>query len=249
MATAQATVRELRALGKEGTARIYARHGVSDPALGVSYASLATLVKRIGVDHRLALELWDTGVHEARVLATKIADPGRLSRAQVARWLNDASDYAVTDAVSGLAARASEAPAWAELWVGVPHEWTSAAGWNVFSILAMDGRIDPFTALHCLARIRRDIARAPNRTRYSMNGALISIGGSLPELTERALRTARAIGRVEVDHGRTGCRTPDAAAYIRKMRAHRTREERARVTGARTHARTPASRSMAARKK
>ena len=68
-----------------------------------------------------------------------------------------------------------------------------------------------------------------------MNGALISIGGCLPDLTDRALATARVIGPIDVDHGQTGCRTPDATAFIPRMAAHRAR--RTRVAGARTHAR------------
>ena len=52
-----------------------------------------------------------------------------------------------------------------------------------------------------------------------MNQALIAIGGSMPQLTELALAAAHAIGRVEVDHGQTGCVTPPAAAYIEKMLA------------------------------
>lgn len=50
-----------------------------------------------------------------------------------------------------------------------------------------------------------------------MSNALIAIGGSMPELQARALEIAAAIGAVEVDHGETGCKTPDAAAYIERM--------------------------------
>lgn len=235
MASVAGTLKKLRALGKEGTARIYARHGVQNPALGVSYGAMKGLVRSLGVDHELAQGLWDTGVHEARVVATKIADPKRLTRAQVGRWLKQSSDYVVADAVSGLAARAPEAPVWAARWIGSPGEWTSAAGWNVVSLLAMKGRLELDAARDYLERISKGLEAAPNRTRYSMNGALISIGGSIPELTDDALVVARAIGPVEVDHGETGCQTPDATDYIPRMAAHRSR--RTRVTGARAHAR------------
>jgi 3-methyladenine DNA glycosylase AlkD len=248
MPTVGRTLRELKALGRPGTARIYARHGVSDPALGVSYASLGKLVRGLGTDHELALELWETGVHEARVLATRIADPERLTRARATRWLKDASDYVVTDAVSGLAARAPDAPAWAERWTRSRHEWTSAAGWNVIAVLVMDGRLSAATARSCLVRIRREIAGAPNRTRFSMNGALISIGGSLPELTGRALQAARAIGPVEIEHGQTGCKTPDAVGYIPRM-VERRRGRKTRIRAARSHARGGPAPRKAARKK
>lgn len=249
MATVERTLRELKALGKPGIARIYGRHGVSDPVLGVSYASLAQVVKQLGVEHDLALELWKTGIHEARVLATKVADPERVTSALLTGWLKDASDYVVTDAVSNLAARAPEAPGWAERWTRSRHEWTSTAGWNVIALLAMDGRLSPAAARSSLARIRHEIGRAPNRTRFSMNGALISIGGSLPQITERALQAARAIGPVEVDHGQTGCKTPDAVAYIPRMVERRGPGRRTRITAARSHARGGSAPGRAGRKK
>ena len=60
-------MRELEAAGSEQTRRIYARHGVTTPMFGVSYAVLRELQKRIRTDHGLALDLWATGNHDARV--------------------------------------------------------------------------------------------------------------------------------------------------------------------------------------
>jgi 3-methyladenine DNA glycosylase AlkD len=204
---------------------------VKDDVLGVGYAALGAIVKRAGVDHDLALSHWSTGVHEARVVGTKVADPARLTRAAVERWLKEARDYVTTDALSGLAARADEALSWARLWIGSRQELTSAGGWNVIGLLAREGRLPAPVARALLERIERGIRHAPNRTRHSMNGALISIGGSLPELTAAALATARRTSPVVVDHGQTGCRTPDACAYIKKMRARKV-PARTRVTGA-----------------
>ena len=57
-----------------------------------------------------------------------------------------------------------------------------------------------------------------------MNMALVSIGITRPALRNRAIAAARRIGQVEVDHGQTGCKTPDAEAYILKAAA-RTRKK------------------------
>jgi 3-methyladenine DNA glycosylase AlkD len=217
MATVEDVIGELRAAAKENTAKTYRRHGATGEVLGVSYSVLNPLAKRLKVDHALALGLWRTGIHEAQVLATKVADPEHLSHAEIETWLAQAGDYVITDALSALAARSPQAPDWARRWIDSPQEWTSAAGWNVVGLLAMDGRLPADEARPLLQRITRHLHSAPNRTRHSMNGALISLGGSLPELTEAALQAAKAIGPVEVDHGETGCKTPDATAYIRKM--------------------------------
>jgi len=75
-------LRVIKTKGKPNTAKIYRRHGVTEPTVGLSYADLGALVKAVGVDHALAIKLWDTGLHDARVLATKVADPARLTRAR-----------------------------------------------------------------------------------------------------------------------------------------------------------------------
>jgi len=64
----------------------------------------------------------------------------------------------------------------------------------------------------------------PNRVRHEMNAVVVAVGvRPAPELRPAAKRVAAAIGKVEVDHGQTGCRTPDAASYIDKVLAYRSR--------------------------
>ena len=67
-----------------------------------------------------------------------------------------------------------------------------------------------------LSRIESEIHNSPNRARQAMNNALIAIGVFQPELSEDAVAAATRIGRVEVDHGDTSCKTPDAVSYIYK---------------------------------
>jgi hypothetical protein len=93
--------------------------------------------------------------------------------------------------------------------------------------------------------IEKQIHRAKNYTRYSMNNAMIAIGGSMPALTATALATARKIGTVDVDHGDTQCATPDATAYIGKMVARaKTRVAKAKTPAAKR--RTTSRRSATA---
>jgi hypothetical protein len=54
-----------------------------------------------------------------------------------------------------------------------------------------------------------------------MNNAVIAIGGRNPALAAAATAAAGRIGRVEVDHGETGCKTPEAAAYIERIWARK----------------------------
>ena len=122
-----AVMKALRARGKPNTAVIYRRHGVREETFGVSYVDVGALTKKIGLDHELALALWKSGNHDARVLATKIADPARATPALVQAWLTDADNYVITDALSGLAARMPAAADLARRWTQGDGEWETTS--------------------------------------------------------------------------------------------------------------------------
>lgn len=215
-------MRAIEAKGKPATAAIYRRHGIAEPTVGLGYADIGGLVKRVGTDHALALDLWKTGHHDARIVATKVADPARLTPSALRAWLKACANYVITDAVAAVAADTPVALASALEWIEDPGEWVASAGWTTLARLAMRGALDDALAERLVTRIERGIHDAPNRTRHAMNSALIAIGGAMPGLRARALAAARGIGRVEVDHGETGCKTPDAATMIGKMAARKT---------------------------
>lgn len=213
----QAVMETLRSKGKPNTVKIYRRHGVTDACLGVSYGDLGALVKKLGTDHALALALWDTGVHDARVLATKVADPARMTRKHIEGWLKDTNNYVLNDGVCTLAARMPGAADLGRAWIESADEWKSASGWTVLTQAVSRGDIDEDESRNLIERIRVHIHDVANRTRYSMNNTLIAIGGSMEGLREVAIEAARSIGIVHVDHGETGCKTPDAVDYIERM--------------------------------
>ncbi len=211
---------ELEALGKPSTAKTYARHGVKERSVGLPFAALDRLTKRLGVQHALVVPLWDSGIHDARVLAMKLADPVRVTPEELGDWLAQTSNYILTGAIAGLASRRPGAADWALESIGSEHEWTSSAGWSVLTELCLAGALPQEIAGPLLDRIDTQIHEAPNRTRYSMNNALIAIGSKLEAVRTRAFEVADAIGKVEVDHGQTGCKTPSARDYMMKVIAH-----------------------------
>jgi 3-methyladenine DNA glycosylase AlkD len=202
--------------------KVYRRHGVTGEQYGVSYAELGKLEKKIKTDHRLAVALWTTGNHDARVLATMVADPAAVDDALAESWVADLDNYVIADAFSALVAGSPPARAKAESWAGSPVDWIGQTGWTVIARLAMDGDGpgDGWFAER-LATIERTIHQRPNRTRHAMNTALIAIGVRGEPFRDQALAAAARIGRVEVDHGETGCKTPDAAAYVERTLARR----------------------------
>lgn len=212
-------MQELESLGTEQNRKTYKRHGVQGELYGVSYAHLGTLKKKIKVDDELARQLWASGVHDARALATMIADPAQ-GASTVDDWIKDADSYVIVDALATFAAQASPDPKKIDKWLKSKDEWVGAFGWSLLARLARTGGTFSDEALEqYLGTVERDIHGAKNRVRHAMNQAVISIGVRNDKLQKKALAAATRIGKVEVDHGDTDCKTPDAAAYIRKTAA------------------------------
>ncbi len=218
--TARGTLQELKSLGTAQNRKIYGRHGVAGEMYGVSYSNLGKLKKKIKVNHDLALELWATGNHDARILATMIADPEQMKATTLDAWARDLDNYVITDAFAGLASRTPHAERRIEKWAGSGKEWTGRAGWHLVAQMAMRNQDlpDRYFENH-LKTIEKEIHGRKNMVRDAMNGALIAIGMRSAGLEKKAVAAAGKVGKVEVDHGETGCKTPDALAYIKKGRA------------------------------
>lgn len=232
--SARSVLGELKALGTAQNRKVYARHGVGSKMFGVSYANLGKLKKKIKTDHDLAVSLWASGNHDARVLATMIADPTATTSKTLDEWAGDLDNYVITEAVAGLASKTPHATAKMKKWLRSRDEWVGSAGWSIVAHAALrDASLDEAFLAECLATIESKIHRSKNRMRHSMNGALIAIGMRSAALEKKAVAAAKRIGQVDVDHGETGCKTPDAVSYIKKARARGTK----RGAGARSSAR------------
>ena len=211
---------ELEDLGTEQNRKIYRRHGAGDNLYGVSFANLKDLAKKHKANHQLALELWASGNDDARILATMIADPKLADDQMIEGWASDLTNYGLADALESFVAKTALVRQKAEEWTRSDEEWRGSMGWQLVGQLAMHDKDLPDDYFERrLQTIERDIHTAKNRVRYSMNGALIAIGLRIENLKAKALASAERIGKVEVDHGETGCKTPDAVPYILKASA------------------------------
>ena len=214
---AEQVMQELAQLGTAQNVAIYARHGVTDPMFGVSFANLNALKKKIKTNHALALALWDTGNHDARLLATMIADPDALDAKTLDAWVKGVSDYIVADAFAKLAVRTKFARKKTERWTQAKPEFVARCGWHMLAVLALNDTTLPDTFFQpYLELVANTIHARPNRAKEAMNNALIAIGTRNANLEHEALEIAARVGKVQVDHGLTNCKTPDATQYILK---------------------------------
>lgn len=213
---------QLEILGTERNRKIYMRHGSGQNTFGVSFANLRKIAKGIGRDHDVACALWASENVDARALALMVADPQRLNLKFIESWLKSVTYSLLVGMIADVVANTSFAKTALHKWTAAKNDHVKAAGFSLLSNLVKNGA--PFEddeLLLFIDAIKRQIHNSPNQSRYAMNGALIAIGIYRRELTKCAIDAAKEIGKVEVDHGDTACKTPDAVAYIKKALARR----------------------------
>jgi hypothetical protein len=211
----------LEQAGSAQTKKTYLRHGATEPLFGVAFATLKGLQKRIGVDHDLALKLWASGNFDARNLAVKVVDPAKLTPSLLDRWAKESTVRMCTGYVAAIASEGPHALSRVAAWLASKDANQRAMGWSLVGSLAMCDVSVPAPWFQArLAEIEQGIAGASNEERGAMNQALISIGCRDAALRKASAAVAKRIGPVEVDHGDTACRTPDARQSVEKAWAH-----------------------------
>jgi hypothetical protein len=235
MTTRDQVMAELEALGTEQTRRTYRRHGVAEPLFGVRFGDLRPLARRIGRDHALARELWQTGNFDARLVACMVADPAEASEAELDAWLDVIDDYTLVDVF--IAELASKAPgdrrARAERWIASGRDRTAQAGWDLMNVVAMSDEAVPDDYFEAqLDLIAGRIQGYGNWTRRSASNVITGIGLRNDDLEAAARSTAARMGHVEFDPGPTSCVMPDPIAYLEKTKAYREGQARKRAARA-----------------
>jgi 3-methyladenine DNA glycosylase AlkD len=212
---------ELEAMGSAQTKKTLTRHGAKEPFFGVKVGDLKTIVKRVKRNHELSLALYDTGNTDAMYLAALIAEPQKMTKTHLNKWVKAAYWQMLSCyAVAWTAAESRFGRELALEWIDSKKEQVAAAGWSTYAgLLALkpDDELDLDEIADLLERIETGVHSAPNRAKYTMVMFVISVGTYVTPLADKALATAEAIGHVDVDMGDTDCKMPDATAYIGKV--------------------------------
>ena len=220
MATLSEVMAALEAAGTAQNRKVYPRHGAAEPMFGVSYKELGRIGKTLRGEHALAIELWATSNHDARVLALRIADPEAMTTDLAHSWLTDVDNYILAEELGRLVSQSLIARALSDQLRDVSDEWPASLGWFIVACTAEQPEVWSVDDLRELVeQIRDEVDERPNRVRHEMNGALIAIGLRDGDLHRSVIATAQHIGPVQVDHGETGCKTPDIIPYIERTLA------------------------------
>jgi len=216
---AKEVLETLKKAGKAQTAAIYKRHGSGDNVFGTLTTEIGKLQKKIKVDHALAMDLWKSGNAEARILALQVADAAKVTAADAERFVKEGQVRFLDYYLAPLLARSEAADKTMRAWMKSTAESTREMGYAMFAARLKDdpSSISDADAAKVLATIEKEIHKSANWARRAMNGALIALGAYKASLRKDVIAAAKRIGKVEVDHGETACKTPDAVEYIAKV--------------------------------
>ena len=182
-----------------------ARYAIpSDHAYGVAMKDIKALGTTLGRDQALAAALWASAVYEARMLASFVGDPGKLTPAVMDRWCRDFDNWAFCDAMCF------------NLFDRSPHAWDKVDEWSrrtgefekrtAFALLWSLSVHDKSAANDAFRRgleiIEREAGDDRNFVKKAVNMALRAVGKRNRALNTAAVAVARRLARSEQDAAR-----------------------------------------------
>jgi len=192
----RAVMDELAGMASEANRAGMARYGIkTDDAFGVPVPELRRIAKGHRRDHELALALWQTGSHEARLLAGMVDDPAQVTEEQMESWAGDFDSWDVCDQVtSNLFDKTPFAYDKVAEWSGREDEWVKRAAFATAAALAVqDKKAADERFVPILALVRREAGDDRNFVKKAVNWALRNIGKRNAALHAAAIETATAI--------------------------------------------------------
>ena len=171
----------------------------TNKAFGVSIPELRKIARQTGTNHELASQLWTTGIHEARILASMIDDPAQVSEGQMEEWAADFDSWDVVDGSCGnLFDKTAFAIEKAHQWSRRKEEYVKRAGFVLMAELAVHNKKEPNnTFLDFLPVIVREASDERNFVKKAVNWALRQIGKRNAILNGAAVRTCKQIQKID----------------------------------------------------
>ena len=172
-------LKKLKSLSDPEAVKGMARYGINPRNnLGVSIYKLRPIAKEIGKDHELALKLWESDIHDARLLAVFIEDPARVTEEQMDSWAADFDSWDVCDqACTSLFDRSPFS--WKKIfeWAEQEEEFVKRAAFSIIAGLAVhDKKASDEQFLEFTSLIKCHAIDERNYVKKAVNWALRNIG-------------------------------------------------------------------------
>ena len=215
--TLQEALDALKSLGNESVRVHNRKFGAGDNQYGAKLGDIRKLAATMKADHQSAMDLYDSGIIDAQLLAVLLIKPKKLSLDELDRIVRAATFSQVADWVNAyLVKEHPEKEALRVRWMADADPWAARAGWGLTSgrVARSPEGID-LTAL--LDRIEAEMPAAPAPTQWTMNSCLANIGIHHPALRKRALAIGERLGIYRDYPVSTGCTSPFAPIWINEM--------------------------------
>ena len=200
MASVKDVLNKLQSKAQPEQLKGMAKYGMTvEQRLGVSVPDMRKLAKEIGRDHRLALDLWSTGIAEARIVAAMVGDPDKLTEEQMEDWVKDIDSWDVCDQVCANLFEKNHL-AWKKIidWSEREEEFVKRTAFSLIACLAWhDKKAADEKFLELLSIIVREAVDERNFVKKAVNWALRNIGKRNLNLNRAAVNTAREIQRLD----------------------------------------------------
>jgi 3-methyladenine DNA glycosylase AlkD len=200
MASVKDVLDKLQSKAQPGQLKGMAKYGMTvEQRLGVSVPDMRKLAKEIGKDHKLALDLWRTGVAEARIVAGMVGDPAKLTEEQMEEWVKGINSWDVCDQVCMNLFEKNQL-AWKKIvdWSEREEEFVKRTAFSLIACLAWhDKKANDEKFIELLPVIMRGATDERNFVKKAVNWALRNIGKRNLKLNEAAINTAKEIQRLD----------------------------------------------------
>ena len=200
MASVNYVLDKLRSKAQPAQLKGMAKYGMTvEQRLGVSVPDMRKLAKEIGRDHKLALDLWRTGIAEARIVAAMVGDPVKLTEEQMEDWVKGINSWDVCDQVCMNLFEKNQL-AWKKIvdWSEREEEFVKRTAFSLIACLAWhDKKASDEKFIELLPVIIRGATDERNFVKKAVNWALRNIGKRNLNLNEAAINTAKEIKRLD----------------------------------------------------
>ena len=225
-------LKKLQSLSNPKAVEGMARYGINpEKAYGISIPNLRKIARETGKNHDLAQQLWASGIHEARILASMIDDPKIVTEEQIERWVNDFDSWDVCDeCCSNLFDKTGFACTKAVEWSSSEKEFVKRAGFVLMACLSIrDKKADDSQFEYFLPVIKREAIDNRNYVKKAVNWALRQIGKRNLYLNERAVEMAKEIQEIDAKSARwiasDAIRELTSQAVIERLRVKKSRDK------------------------
>ncbi len=193
-------LQKLKALSDPEAVAGMARFGINpENTYGVSIPNLRQIAKETGKDHALAQQLWASGIHEARILASMVDDPEMVTEEQMESWVQDFDSWDVCDqCCMNLFEKTGFAYQKANEWSSNDREFTKRTAFVLIARLAVsDKKADDDLFESFFPLIKREAGDNRNFVKKAVNWALRQIGKRNLNLNRKAIQVAEDIQRTD----------------------------------------------------